>query len=79
MPFAVIYTITTKLKGHGIELKVPNAVMMVLVLITSLTGYFLDIYWGLLEWWTLFALLFVLILIFGIFYYSRKNETSGEQ
>lgn len=76
MPFAVIYTVLNKLKGHGIELHIPTAVMMVLTIITSITGYFLTIMWGLMPWWTLFGLLFILIIIFAIFYYTRKNESN---
>lgn len=75
MPFAIIYTILSQLKTKtGIELHIPSTVMMVLSIITSIVGFILDILWGLLPWWSVFLLLFVLILIFGIFYYSRKNE-----
>jgi len=76
IPLSIIYTIASKLQSStGMTLKVPGTVMMGLSFITSLTGYFLTIMWGLMPWWTVFVLMFILIIIFGIFYYSRKNTS----
>ena len=61
--------------GSRIEIK--SEILLYICLMTGFIGYVLTIVWGLFPWWTVFTLLFALILIFAIKWYSRSSP-AGE-
>jgi hypothetical protein len=69
LPIAFLGAVQKKV-NH--EIKLPDLVMETMSVSCAIIGFVLCIIWGLLEWWTVFLLLFVLILVFAIAYYTRK-------
>lgn len=71
-PLAFIYSANKGLAKFNVTVNVPSMVMIIMSITMAIIGYTLDIMWGLLEWWTVFFLIFVLILVFAILWIYNK-------
>jgi len=60
-------------KNFKTQITIKNEIILYISIITGFIGYVLTILWGIFPWWTIFALLFILILVFGIKWYSRSS------
>lgn len=63
MPLGLVMGFNKEFKT---QIEVKSEIILYLSIMTGFIGYVLTILWGLFPWWTLFALLFILILIFAI-------------
>lgn len=56
------------------DIKIPALPLTVTTIIMSLIGFILTIVWGLMPWYSVFLILFVLILYLGILMYKGGNK-----
>ena len=70
MPIAFVYASNKHLKTH-IEIK--QEIILYISVMTGFVGYVLTLLWQLFPWWSFFGLIFVLILVFGIKWYTRPT------
>jgi hypothetical protein len=68
MPMAFIYSMNKTMQRFNVTINVPAMVIIIMSVMTGIVGYTLTIMWGLLEWWTVFLLIFVLALVVLILY-----------
>ena len=74
-----LIVVTSLQKKVNIQIHMPEKVMMIISMFTGFAGYILTILWGILEWWTIFMVLFSFILILAILYYSGHKDGGGTQ
>jgi len=68
MPMAFIYSMNKTMQRFNVTVNVPAMVIVIMSVMTGIVGYTLTIMWGMLEWWTIFLLIFVLALVVLILY-----------
>jgi len=68
MPMAFIYSMNKTMQRFNVTVNVPAMVIVIMSIMTGLVGFILTIMWGLLAWWTVFLLIFVLALVVLILY-----------
>jgi hypothetical protein len=78
MPMGFIFSMVGALAGRGINITVPSLVTTVMTIFSGITGYILTIMWGLMPWYSVFLLLFVLILIVAIMWMRGGKGTQNE-
>lgn len=69
-----IIIIITKAKESKSEIKIPGMVLTILCISFAWIGWTLDIMWGLLPWWSFFALIMILIFVLLILYFIKNKE-----
>jgi hypothetical protein len=62
-PIFFIYTMKMEFSKVNVTLEVPGLITMVLSIMMGIVAFILNVMWGLLEWWTVFFFIFVLVLI----------------
>jgi hypothetical protein len=74
LPIGLIFAMIGTASKHGVTLNVPGTVTMILSISCGITGYILTIIWGLMPWYSVFILLFVLILVLAIMWLGRGRS-----
>jgi hypothetical protein len=59
---------------RGVEIKIPGTVYTISSTVSGVTGYCISIFFGFLDWWTVFILVFVLGLVAVIMYLMKNNQ-----
>jgi hypothetical protein len=76
LPLSFIYGMNRAMSKLNVTVNVPAMVTMVLSVISALTGYVLTILLGLLDWWTVFVVIFIFVLV--ILFLYLKGGSSKE-
>jgi hypothetical protein len=75
LPFIVISRVVIGAKNtRGVEIKIPGTVYTISSTVSGVTGYCISIFFGFLDWWTVFILVFVLGLVAVIMYLMKNNQ-----
>lgn len=74
LPIALVMGFNREFKT---KIEIKSEIMIYMCIMTGFIGYVLTIVWGIFPWWTVFTLLFALILIFAIKWYGHKSP-AGE-
>jgi hypothetical protein len=74
LPFIVVASIQKKVQ---VQLPISSLVMEIACVITGVLGWIITIIWGLMPWYSVFVVIFVLILVWAILYYSGHKAGGG--
>lgn len=74
LPIGLIFSMITGASNRGITINIPGNVTMLLSLGSGLTGYVLTIIWGLMPWYSVFIILFALIIVLAIMWLGRNRS-----
>jgi hypothetical protein len=75
-PIFFIYTMKMEFSKLNVTLEVPGLITMVLSIMMGIVGFILNVMWGLLEWWTVFFFIFVLVLITAILWLKGGSSST---
>jgi hypothetical protein len=76
LPFIVVSSVFSKIKAsRGVEIHVPATVYTISSTVSGVTGFVVTLYFGFLPWWTVFLLVFVLVMVAAIMYLMKKGAS----
>jgi hypothetical protein len=76
LPFIVVSSVFAKIKAsRGVEIHVPATVYTISSTVSGVTGFVVTLYFGFLPWWTVFLLVFVLVMVAAIMYLMKKGAS----